>query len=130
MSSARRGSLLRWSLLMACATSVLNAFTYGPNGWRSPAHPELTYPAAVLSNFIGAIILGGGADLAAPYATSRWRAGLLGAPLMMATMEVLYWSLVWVPFTLRQHVAFIVLTLMMGFVGGFVLWEEDDEYYE
>jgi hypothetical protein len=118
---------LRWSLLAACGLSALNLFTYAPNGWRSPQHSQFTFLAAVISNFIGAIVIGAGADMAAPYATTRWRAGLIGAPLWLAVSQIAYWLLLRISMTLRQFIAFCGISLIIGFIGGFVLWEENDE---
>ena len=119
----RHWPLLRWAIRIALVTSAINAIPYGLHGWRSPSHPQVTFGMMVLIQFIGAAIIGAGADIAKPFVTSRWRAGLVGAPLLLAVMQLGYWSLLYVRMTSRQFTGFCVIGLLEGFIAGVVLWE-------
>ena len=129
-SSTGKWKILRWALRMAVITSAINAIPYGLHSWRSPSHPQLTYGAMVVIQFVTAFIAGVGADLSKPFATSRWRAGWVGAGLWLIVSQVFYWTILYVSFTDRQLKAFVVLSLCIGFIGGAVLWEPplEDRY--
>lgn len=114
----------------ALIASVFAAFTYAPNGWRSPKPPHVPYVLTVIANFAAALFIGVAASYSRPFATTRWRAGLVGAPIWLVTQLMIYWSMIRLPLTARQFVAYCAFGVIVGFIGGFVLWEEDEEEYE
>ena len=129
-SHTHRSNLIRIALIAASFSSVFAAFSYGPNGWRSPKPPHVPYVLTVFANFGTALLIGVAATYARPFATRRWRAGLLGAPIWLTAQLMIYWSMIRLPLTQRQFVAYCAFGILVGFIGGFVLWEEDDEDYE
>ena len=127
--TSKQSSATRWALGYAAVASLLSAVTYSQTDWHHPQHEYLTLPVTLVANLVGAILVGATIDRFKHFATSRWRAGLLGIAAWVP-MSVLAYFVLFPPLKPEQFVAFVGVNVCIGCIGGFTLWESPEDSSE